>query len=189
ALVSPGPDQSSAHICTSSFPAFESGPPSSGDLLVERERLEAWAYIVLQKFSRAEQKLEDAERHCEASAPQACANVIRARGRLEMELGHFKSAQQFFDQTLVSAREREDHFLEATALLNLGWSALLQEHFDEALDWSDGAYRLSNGIDAGYIVQTALGNLGWAYYRLGDPEKAIALFLEARERAKRIGAI
>ncbi|MFZ0291001.1 MAG: CHAT domain-containing tetratricopeptide repeat protein, partial [Candidatus Sulfotelmatobacter sp.] len=106
-----------------------------------------------------------------------------------MELGHFKSAQRFFDQTLVSSRESEDRFLEATALLNLGWSALLQEHFDEALDLSDQAYRLSNAIDAGYIVQTASGNLGWAYYKLGDPEKALALLLEARERAKTIGAI
>ena len=188
-LLASDADKSSAHICTSAFPAFEPSPPSSGELLVERERLEAWAYIVLQKFPKAEQKLEDAERHCEASAPQACANVTRARGRLEMELGHFKSAQRFFDQTLVSSRESEDRFLEATALLNLGWSALLQEHFDEALDLSDQAYRLSNAIDAGYIVQTASGNLGWAYYKLGDPEKALALLLEARERAKTIGAI
>ncbi len=171
------------------LPASEPSPPSSGELLVEKERLEAWAYIVLQSFPKAEQKLEDAERHCEASAPSTCANVTRARGRLEMELGHFESAQRLFDQTLVSARARGDRFLEATALLNLSWSELQQEHFDQAVDWSDRAYRFSTAIDAGFIAQAALGNLGWAYYRLGEQEKALGLFLEARERANKIGAV
>ncbi len=106
-----------------------------------------------------------------------------------MELGHFERAQRLFDQTLISARAGGNRFLEATALLNLSWSALQQEHFDEALDWSDKAYRLSTAIDAGYIVQTALGDLGWDYYRLGDSEKALGLFLEARRRANKIGAI
>jgi CHAT domain-containing protein len=106
-----------------------------------------------------------------------------------MELGHFESAQRLFDQTLIAARARGNRFLEATALLNLSWSALQQEHFDEALDWSDKAYRLSTDIDAGYIAQTALGDLGWNYYRLGDSEKALGLFLDARKRANKIGAI
>jgi CHAT domain-containing protein len=106
-----------------------------------------------------------------------------------MERGHFESAQRLFDQTLVSARARGDRFLEATALLNLGWSELQQERFDEALDWSDQAYRLSTSIDAGYIAQAALGNSGWAYYRLGESEKALGLLLEAKKRANEIGAV
>jgi tetratricopeptide (TPR) repeat protein len=111
----------------------------------------------LQRFSEAGQKLNDAERLCKTSFPSSCADVTRAQARLEMELGHFDRAQRLFDQTLISARARGNRFLEATALLNLSWSALQQEHFDEALDWADKAYRLSTAIDAGYIAQTALG--------------------------------
>jgi CHAT domain-containing protein/Flp pilus assembly protein TadD len=36
-------------------------------------------------------------------------------------------------------------------------------------------------------VQVALGNLGWAYYRLGDPEKALGEFERATQAATELG--
>jgi CHAT domain-containing protein len=172
---------------------FDSGisklpPPPPGELAVEKARLEGWTYVVLHKFPEAEQKLADADRMCAEFAPSSCANVVRARGRLEMGLGNFARAQQLFENTLGSARERGDRFLEATALLNLGWSALRQEHFDEAMDWSQKTRQLAITIDAEYLVQTAAGNLGWAYYRLGDLDKALPLLKDAEDLARKIGA-
>ncbi len=73
-------------------------------------------------------------------------------------------------------------------MLSLGWSALQQEHFDQSMDWSDIAYKRALAIDAENIAQTALGNEGWAYYKLGEPEKALGLFIDARQRAHNIGA-
>ena len=44
-------------------------------------------------------------------------------------------------------------------------------------------------MDAEDQVQNALGNLGWAYFKLGDKERALQLFLEAENRAEKIGDI
>ena len=45
--------------------------------------------------------------------------------------------RHFFEQTLRAARAQRDEILRKPMLLSsLGWSALQQEHYDEALDWS-----------------------------------------------------
>ncbi len=106
-----------------------------------------------------------------------------------MELGRFLQAQRLFEKALSVARTHGDRFREADALMNLGWSALQQEHYDATLDWSDAAYRISTEIDSQDLAQNALGNVGWAYYKLGEPEKAESLFLEAEKRATQLGDV
>ncbi len=105
-----------------------------------------------------------------------------------MELGSFPDAENAFQQALALARSEKDQFAEANALLSLGWSALQQEHYDQTMEWSDAAYKSAVAIDADHITQSALGNEGWAYYKLGEPEKALSLFLDAQRRAHAIGA-
>jgi CHAT domain-containing protein len=170
--------------------ASEAAPPAALELAVRKRRLEGLAYADLHRFSEAEQALGDADRLCTASSyfPSSCIDVPLARGELEMERGRFEQAQIAFEQALTLARSRRSAFPEANALLSLGWSALQQEHFDEALDRSDAAYKVSVAIDAGQIAQTALGNQGWAYYKLGETEKALALFVDAAKRAHQLGA-
>jgi CHAT domain-containing protein len=165
----------------------ESVPPSSDDLKAQKQWLEASALVSLQRFGDAEQRLQELDRLCTAADHPACAD-LRAQAWLEMAMGHFDKAELLFDKTLTTARERENHFLEANALLALSGAALQQEHFDDALSWAATAYQQSSAIDAESVAQVALGNEGWAYYRLGDPEKAFGLFLEARNRAHQIGA-
>jgi CHAT domain-containing protein len=169
--------------------ASESAPPPSDELTVRKKRLEGLAYADLHRFTEAEQKLGQAEQMCAASYHPPCVDVALARGELEMERGRFGQAQLAFEQALTRARAGSNAYGEANALLSLSWAALQQEHFDEALDWSNGAYRQSIAVDATAISQVALGNQGWAYYRLGEPEKALGLLLEAKERASQIGAI
>jgi len=169
--------------------ASESAPPPSDELTVRKRRLEGLAYADLHRFTEAEQKLGQAEQMCAASYHPPCVDVALARGELEMERGRFGQAQLAFEQALTRARAGSNAYGEANALLSLSWAALQQEHFDEALDWSNGAYRQSIAVDATAISQVALGNQGWAYYRLGEPEKALGLLLEAKERASQIGAV
>jgi CHAT domain-containing protein/Flp pilus assembly protein TadD len=164
----------------------ESAVPSD-DLKAQRKWLEASALTSLNRFSEAEQRLRDLGLLCAAADHPACYD-FRARGWLEMALGHFEAAQLLFGKTLTAARARSNHFLEANALLSLSGAALQQEHFDDALSWASAAYQRSIAINAGSVIQVALGNEGWAYYRLGEPEKAFGLFLEARNRAHQIGA-
>src|ERR1019366_2609770 len=50
--------------------------------------------------------------------------------------------------------------------------------FDEALDWANAARQISVAHGYADISQTALGNMGWAYYKLGDSEKAQVALIE-----------
>ena len=164
-------------------------PLAAAQYTVPTLTLEGVAHAHLHQFSEAQQALEKAEQACAVSTDASCAAVKRARGVLAIEQDQVGLAQQFFENTLTLARTQGDHFLEATALLNLGASLLREHRFDEAIDSSDSAYRLARVLDAGEIAQTALGNLGWAYYKLGDSEKALELFLEADRHATELGDV
>jgi CHAT domain-containing protein len=106
-----------------------------------------------------------------------------------MERGNYSRAQIIFGQVLISARSNGDKFLEANTLLDLSWSADEQTHFDEALDWANASRQMAIPLGFSDLAQTALGNMGWAYYKLGDPEKAEGMFLEARDKALKLGNV
>jgi CHAT domain-containing protein/Flp pilus assembly protein TadD len=166
--------------------ASEPDAPLSGDLAVQKRRLEAVAYASSARLTEAEGSLAVAESMCAVSAYPSCADLVSTRGFLEMEGGHYIRAQSSYERASSSARAAGDQFLEATALLNLSWSADEQTHFDEALDWSNAARKISLAQGYDDISQTALGNMGWAYYKLGDPEKAEVMFAEAKEQAEKL---
>ncbi len=167
----------------------EPAPPSSGDLAVQLQRLESVIYGSLRRFPEAELRLEEAERLCAASVYPGCGDVVRARGVLEMNHGYYAQAQGFFEHALAFGRADGDQFLEANALLDLSWSADEQTHFDEALDWASTAVRISVSRGFNDLAQAALGNMGWAYYKLGDPEKALGMFSEAERQAEKLGDV
>jgi tetratricopeptide (TPR) repeat protein len=167
--------------------ATENTAPS-GDLAIRKARIESSAYTALHRFQEAEQKLREAEQLCGGSKSSDCIGVTLERGFMEMSRGKFEVARDLFGNALTAAREKGDSFKEASALLDLGWSALQREHYDETMDWSNAAYKLAAAIDAERIAQTALGNEGWAYYKLGEHEKAPDLLSEAKNRAHKIGA-
>jgi CHAT domain-containing protein len=163
--------------------------PDNNDSLIEILALEGVAHARLHQFPKAEEKLGTATRSCQTFATGACGDVIRARGVLAVQHGQIDSAKQFFEQSLEFARAHKDHFLEATALLNLGLTSLREDHFDEAIDWTDAASQASTVLGADDLAQMALGNLGWAYYNLGDSEKSLQLSLEAVKRATQVGDV
>lgn len=167
--------------------ASEPAAPPSGELTVKKRWLEGLAFTSLGKFPEAEHEFVEAEVPCTASDTTACADVLTARGTLEMKRGNFAQAQAFFEHVLVYARASGDPLWEADALLDMSWSANEQAHFDEALDLSGAARRISMELGVPDIAQTALGNMGWAYYKLGDPEKAEGMFVAAREQAEKLG--
>ncbi len=116
-----------------------------------------------------------------------CGAIPRARGVLAEERGQLDEATRFYGQSLAFAREHGDRFLEATALLNLASDAPFRRTL-----WRGSGLRRgppttprTRSVLAD-LAQTALGNLGFAYYRLGDSERALDLYLEAEKRAHRI---
>jgi CHAT domain-containing protein len=162
--------------------ASESAPLPTADLVVQRKRLEALAL----PLPEAEQRLREAEQLCTTYDSTACVDTVGARGTLEMRRGRFGQGQHLFEKALALNREHQDRFRESSVLLSLSNSALEQTHFDQALDWANAARQISVAKGYADISQTALGNQGWAYYKLGDPEKAEAIFIEARKQAEKL---
>jgi CHAT domain-containing protein len=158
------------------------------DSIIKVLALKSAALARLQQFDEADLILRQAEALCDASEELTCGEVFRARGVLLLQRGKPERAKRFFEKTVVFARLHRDQFLEATALLNLGLGALRDQHFDEAVDWTDEAYRVSSALGAGTVAEKALGNLAWDYYYLGDFENALDKSLKAAKLATQAGA-
>jgi CHAT domain-containing protein len=167
----------------------EPGAPSSGDTAVQLQRIEAVAYALTRNFPEAQNRLANAERLCAVSDTPACSSVLLVRAWVEGQFGHFESARKLLEQGRISARKNSNQFLEASALVNLSWTALQMGHLDEVLDLGNDALQIAAPRDFAGVAQKALGNMGWAYYRLGDREKAAEKFLGAKARAEELGDI
>ena len=124
---------------------------------------------------------------CRSADYAACGAVLRAHGILAGQEAELALARQFFLGTVAFARSHHDRWLEASASVNLGWTALHTNRFDEAVDWSKAADRDAEALGAEDLAQSASGNLGWAYYQLGDGEAALERFREADKSAARLG--
>jgi CHAT domain-containing protein/Tfp pilus assembly protein PilF len=156
---------------------------------IEWLTLEGVAYTHLQQFALAVEKLKEAEKLCASASGDACGSVLRARGIFAVERGDFAEAHRYFLESLSSARAHKDQLLESTAYLNLGVVSLQESHYDEALDWSKSANISSRILGNENRAQITLGNMGWAYFKLGDSERALQLFVEAEQQAARLGNI
>ena len=171
ALISRGMNQDALKVL--------SVPPSilnNREATIEKLTLEGVANTYLRLFDKADRTLRDAVALCQPAVLAACSSVMLARGVLALEQGKLTQARQMFMESLSLARTGGDRRSETLALLNLATAAVRTEHYDEALDWANAAYRIS--VDAGWEDRTesAQGNLGWAYFELGDKEKALELF-------------
>ena len=162
-------------------------PPNGVDFALPILTLEGAAHAKRHQFAEAKSELDAADQFCRAVEYDKCGDVLRARGVLANERGQSAEAKRFFAKSSAFAKAHGDAFLESTALVNLGAVALQEEHFGEAVDWSQAAHEAALSLDAKDVAQTSMGNLGWAYYRLGDPDRAMELFLEAEKVAALYG--
>ncbi len=140
-------------------------------------------------FSGAERSLNDATRLCETSASASCGYVLKARGLLADERNQSESAERLYQLTLAFARSHGDSYLESHALLSLGNRSLAEGRYDEAIDRSEAAHQVAKAIDARKLELGAQGNIGWAYYKLGDSEKALELSQESEKLAAQLGDV
>ena len=161
--------------------------PTNPNDTLQKLALEASVRTKLQQFSLADQTLEWAERTCAVADYAACGSVLRARGVLSIDRRQLASGRQYFVEDLLFARSHHDGFLEASVLTNLGWTGLQDDHFDEAVDWSKSAFAAASKLGAEDLQLIASGNLGYAYYDLGDYGRARELFLAAEGSARILG--
>jgi tetratricopeptide (TPR) repeat protein len=155
--------------------------------IVRKLAIEADALTRQRQFLIANQKLTQADNVCKTRDIAYCGYILSVHGILSVMQDHILDANRYFFQCLSFAQAHQDGFLEARASLNLGWLALQINRYDEAVVWSQSAYQAAMKFNADDLAQVALGNLGWAYFQLGDDERALEEFLEAEKGAKRLG--
>jgi CHAT domain-containing protein/Flp pilus assembly protein TadD len=163
--------------------------PDHLDETIRKLAIEADALMREKATSAASQRLAQAESLCQATTSASCGFVFRTYGILAGRLGQTAAARQYFYESLLFAQAYRDPWSEFGALNNLGFSAMQAGRYDEAVDWLRSAHQDAVNLQSDYWTKLVDGNLGWAYYQLGDDERALELFLEAKESAARQGNI
>jgi CHAT domain-containing protein len=169
---------------SSPFPTVD-----DSEVVIQRLSLMGLAHAHLHEFDQATQDVEKAQSICSSRDESACGELLRARGGFAVERGQFREAYDLFLKSLSSARKFNRPWDEAAALMNLGAINLRQEEFDEAIDRLRAANVIASELDARDILVNIAGNMGWAYFRLGDSERALEMFKEAEQRATALGDV
>jgi CHAT domain-containing protein len=164
------------------------------DIALERTVLQAWAYNSLGRHNEANQALQQAQllsangslaRGDDPSSLESQA--FNAWGVLYLQQADLLHADQIFHRNLEVAHKQGNQYQYALAQQDLSLVALRQEHFDEALDWSEAAARSAKNIDARSLLEESQGNIAWANYKLGNFEEALSGFRTAEEGAHSVG--
>ena len=164
-------------------------PSDQPDSAIPILTLEGEAELEKHNFPEAERSLSQAAELCTNSESMSCGYVLKARGLLEGEKDQWTSAERLYGLTLAFARSHGDVLLESHALLNLGNASLAQERYDEAIDRSEAGYQAAKAAGARRLELITRGNIGWAYYKLGDSDKALELFAESDNLASQLGDV
>ena len=80
-------------------------------------------------------------------------------------------------------------YLSLTLFSIWAYASLAQGRFDEAIGWSDAGHQLAKSVDARRLELITRANIAWAYYKLGDSEKALASLTESKELASQLGDV
>ncbi|MGA2252223.1 CHAT domain-containing protein [Terracidiphilus sp.] len=161
--------------------------PGPSERAIQRYITEASALAALSQHEAADKQLTVAEALCRKADLAACGGVISARALIAFGAGQADEGRQLYLQAYQFARSHHDPWRQANASLNLGYRALQMERLDEALDWSRISYQISSQHDYDGVAETAAGNLGFAWYQLGDGERALERYQEAEKKAELLG--
>jgi CHAT domain-containing protein len=164
-------------------------PSGEPDLAIPVLWLQGEADLETHNFPEAESSLEKASAFCATSTSPRCGYVLKARGLLAAEQNQWASAEQLFELALAFARSHNDALLTSIALLNLGNAALSQGRFDEAIDRSEDGYQAAQAAGSRRFQLITQANIAWAYYKLGDYEKALSMAEKARDLAVQLGDV
>ena len=159
------------------------------DLAISTLMLTGMANVNTGNIPEAKRSLDQAEKLCDSSPTGSCGYVLQARGILASDQGDSADAERLFQLSHAFARAHNDLFLEANSLLNLGAESLAQGRYDEAIDRSEVADQVAKSEEAGILELDIQGNKGWAYYKLGDMQRALDQFLSAEKNAAELGDV
>lgn len=125
--------------------------------------------------------LESAARLAREHQPSLLGDVILYR--ISLGVGTEQDART----AIRLSQQHGRRVTEAKAVTNLAWFLANAQRFPEAIEQGERAVSLATKLELLKLRQTAEGNLGWAYFELGDYENAAGLFARAEKTARDIG--
>jgi CHAT domain-containing protein/Tfp pilus assembly protein PilF len=159
-----------------------------GELEIQQRMLRAISEARLGEPEMAAGELRRAKVVSDLTHSDLQAEVLSITALVALQNGDAEAADAMLRQSLELARKQSDKYLLSVILLNLGGTALRRERYDEALDWSRESAQVARSINAQLILEKDLGNVGWAYYKLGDFERALTNFQQAEVEAAKCAA-
>lgn len=184
-LVSQSKPKEALQLLDAELPSSLAGQ----EVAVRKALYEGMAHRYLQEFAESRKRLAEAERLSNSSFPLLRSQVLNARGALEVDENNYRDAEITFRLALADAKSQNIPLQEASALGNLARVATSQDHFDEAIDLSQLALRQAKSLDSEGLVTTILGNMGWAYFQLGDFENSLKFYKQAEATAQKSALI
>jgi len=176
-LVFQGAYNNALELLTEDLPDFL----ANSDVAVRRKIVQAIAHDALQKYDDADRELNEAAKVSNAY-PALLGDIAQARGNLAISRKDYPEAAVAFQRALAISREQKLPSLEANALGGLGYLAMWQEHYDEAIERFKAVQRALESLKSTFALNRTFGNLGWSYLAIGDLQNAEIKFSEA-ERA------
>ena len=164
--------------------------PSSlkdSEIAVRQKLVLGMALDNLHRIPESKNVLDEARKLAEATHPELLGEIAQARGNLDAHQEQFLQARGHFQEALRFAREMRQQFLETNVLGSLGYVAMWQEHYDEAIDWFKGSLVLSQALNARATSAKTLGNIGWSYHEIGDLDNALSQFHRAEQASQDAG--
>jgi CHAT domain-containing protein/tetratricopeptide (TPR) repeat protein len=159
----------------------------STDIAVRKTMYEGISYRYLQQTKEAEQKLIAAEQLADSLHSKYLCHVLIARAGLQIDQEKYSAAEENYNRAIALARQYGLQDQEANAQVGRGVISGRLDHFDEAIDRDRRALALTRSLHMGKAEATILGNLGWAYFVLGDYENALQFYKQGAEASERMG--
>jgi CHAT domain-containing protein len=164
-------------------------PPSlsSTDIAVRKMMYEGIAYRYLQQDAQAEDKLVEAERLAQSKQPQLLCQILIAKAGVEFNQEKLGLAETDYLRAMPLARQYGMTDQEANVQAALAVISGKNDRLDEAVDRNQKALETARSLKMSALEATILGNLGWAYYVLGDYRNALQYYKQGAEISERIG--
>ncbi|MBV8517204.1 MAG: CHAT domain-containing protein [Acidobacteria bacterium] len=156
-------------------------PPRWRTSEAEVRRLIALAYIAQTHQSpETEQFIDAAHAIATKHQPALVPNVLLMRA-----LAHPQRAEAYTLDAITLARKAGNRVTEAKALANLTKAYVGAHRYNEAIATGERARAIATELDLQSVLERAEGNVGWAYWEVGDDESAIDPLVRAEAIAAR----
>ncbi len=124
-----------------------------------------------------------------ADSPEVMGDLLLGEGKLAAFHRDPAKSELLFTRALQIAQQHGQTFLASNALGNLGMLQMQQYHYADAVDLFNATLAAAQKLDAQASIVKTTVNLGWAYLRMGDLDRASELFEESEKRSKQLGMI